>query len=59
MNENVAAHYTQCQLLERILSGLEAIGKTPKTVTVDERPPWMNFISAVARHRMILSGSWD
>lgn len=36
MKGSVAAHYTDGQLLERILSGVQAIGKTPATVTVDE-----------------------
>jgi ubiquinone/menaquinone biosynthesis C-methylase UbiE len=43
MNDNVAAHYTHGQLLDRILSGLEAIGKTPETVTVDELAPVDEF----------------
>jgi len=36
MKNSVAAHYTHGQLLDRILGGVEAIGKTPATVTVDE-----------------------
>jgi ubiquinone/menaquinone biosynthesis C-methylase UbiE len=43
MKNSVAAHYTQGQLLDRILSGVEAIGKTPATVTVDELAPVDEF----------------
>ena len=43
MQDNVAAHYTHGQLLERIRSGLEAIGKTPGTVTVDDLAPVDEF----------------
>ncbi|MDH3934069.1 MAG: class I SAM-dependent methyltransferase [Gammaproteobacteria bacterium] len=43
MKNSVAAHYTHGQLLERIVSGVEAIGKTPATVTVDELAPVDEF----------------
>jgi ubiquinone/menaquinone biosynthesis C-methylase UbiE len=43
MKDSVAAHYTHGQLLDRILSGVEAIGKTPDTVTVDELAPVDEF----------------
>lgn len=43
MKDNVAAHYTDGQLLERILSGVQAIGKTPDTVSVDELAPADEF----------------
>jgi ubiquinone/menaquinone biosynthesis C-methylase UbiE len=43
MKDSVAAHYTQGQLLDRILSGIEAIGKTPDTVTVDDLAPVDEF----------------
>ncbi|NOR40968.1 MAG: SAM-dependent methyltransferase, partial [Gammaproteobacteria bacterium] len=43
MENSVTAHYTQGQLLDRILSGIEAIGKTPATVTVDELAPVDEF----------------
>ena len=43
MKDSVTAHYTQGQLLDRILSGVDAIGKTPDTVTVDELAPVDEF----------------
>ena len=43
MKDSVAEHYTHGQLLNRILSGVEAIGKTPETVTVDELAPVDEF----------------
>ncbi|UCC57189.1 MAG: class I SAM-dependent methyltransferase [Gammaproteobacteria bacterium] len=43
MKDSVAAHYTHGQLLDRILSGVQAIGKTPDTVTVDELAPVDEF----------------
>jgi len=43
MNDSVAAHYTDGQLLNRILSGVQAIGKTPDTVSVDELAPVDEF----------------
>jgi ubiquinone/menaquinone biosynthesis C-methylase UbiE len=43
MKDSVAAHYTQGQLLDRILGGVEAIGKTAATVTVDELAPVDEF----------------
>ena len=43
MKNSVAAHYTHGQLLDRIVSGVEAIGKTPATVTVDELAPVDEF----------------
>jgi ubiquinone/menaquinone biosynthesis C-methylase UbiE len=43
MNNSIATHYTQGRLLERILSGLEAIGRTPGTVTVDDLAPVDEF----------------
>ena len=43
MKNSLTAHYTQGQLLDRILSGVEAIGKTPATVTVDELAPVDEF----------------
>jgi ubiquinone/menaquinone biosynthesis C-methylase UbiE len=43
MKDRVAAHYTHGQLLDRILSGVQAIGKTPDTVTVDELAPVDEF----------------
>jgi ubiquinone/menaquinone biosynthesis C-methylase UbiE len=36
MKDSVAAHYTDGQLLNRILRGVQAIGKTSDTVSVDE-----------------------
>jgi len=43
MKNSVAAHYTHGQLLDRIVSGVEAIGKTAATVTVDELAPVDEF----------------
>ena len=43
MKDSVAAHYTHGQLLNRILGGVQAIGKTPDTVTVDELAPVDEF----------------
>jgi len=43
MKNSVTAHYTHGQLLDRILVGIEAIGKTPDTVTVDELAPVDEF----------------
>jgi len=43
MKDSVAAHYTDGQLLNRILSGVQAIGKTPATVSVDELAPVDEF----------------
>ncbi len=36
MKNSITEHYSDGQLLDRILKGVEAIGKTPATVTVDE-----------------------
>lgn len=43
MKNSVATHYTHGQLLERILSGVEAIGKTPESVSVDDLAPVDEF----------------
>jgi len=43
MADSVAEHYTHGQLLDRILSGVQAIGRTPDTVTVDELAPVDEF----------------
>ena len=43
MKNSVTEHYTHGQLLERILQGVEAIGKTPATVTVDDLAPVDEF----------------
>jgi ubiquinone/menaquinone biosynthesis C-methylase UbiE len=43
MNDDVTAHYTHGELLERILAGVEAIGKTPESVTVDDLAPVDEF----------------
>jgi ubiquinone/menaquinone biosynthesis C-methylase UbiE len=43
MRNRIAKHYTHGQLIERILSGLEAIGRSPDTVTVDELAPVDEF----------------
>ena len=43
MKDSVAAHYTDGQLLNRILGGVQAIGKTPDTVSVDELAPVDEF----------------
>ena len=43
MQNRIAKHYTHGQLLERILTGLEAIGRSPDTVTVDELAPVDEF----------------
>ena len=39
----VAAHYTHGALLDAIRSGIEALGKTPETVTVDDLAPVDEF----------------
>ena len=43
MQNSVAAHSTHGQLLDRIVSSVEAIGKTAATVTVDELAPVDEF----------------
>ena len=43
MKNSVATHYTHGQLLDRILGGVEAIGKTPASVTVDDLAPVDEF----------------
>ena len=43
MKDSVARHYTHGQLLDRILGGVDAIGKTPETVTVDDLAPVDEF----------------
>jgi ubiquinone/menaquinone biosynthesis C-methylase UbiE len=43
MKDRVATHYTHGQLLDRILSGVKAIGKTPESVTVDDLAPVDEF----------------
>ncbi|MEA2080274.1 MAG: methyltransferase domain-containing protein [Pseudomonadota bacterium] len=43
MKNSVTEHYTHGQLLDRILQGVEAIGKTPATVTVDDLAPVDEF----------------
>ena len=43
MKNSITEHYTHGQLLDRILQGVEAIGKTPATVTVDELAPVDEF----------------
>ena len=43
MKDGITAHYTHGQLLERIIDGMAAIGKTPGTVTVDELGPVDEF----------------
>ena len=43
MKDGVATHYTHGQLLDRILRGVEAIGKTPESVTVDDLAPVDEF----------------
>jgi ubiquinone/menaquinone biosynthesis C-methylase UbiE len=43
MKDRVASHYTHGQLLDQILSGVEAIGKTPESVTVDDLAPVDEF----------------
>lgn len=43
MKNSIAEHYTHGELLDRILKGIEAIGKTPATVTVDELAPVDEF----------------
>ncbi len=43
MKDSVASHYTNGRLLDRILSGVEAIGKTPESVTVDDLAPVDEF----------------
>ena len=53
MKNSVAAHYTHGQLLNRIVSAVEAIGKTAATVTVDE------LAALDASHRSISSLSGD
>jgi len=43
MKNSITEHYTHGQLLDRILQGVKAIGKTPATVTVDELAPVDEF----------------
>jgi ubiquinone/menaquinone biosynthesis C-methylase UbiE len=43
MRNRIAKHYTHGQLIERIVSGLEAIRRSPDTVTVDELAPVDEF----------------
>lgn len=43
MTHSIATHYTHGQLLKRILGGVQAIGKTPGTVSVDELAPVDEF----------------
>ncbi len=43
MKDSIADHYTHGELLDRIRSGIEGIGKTPETVTVDELAPVDEF----------------
>jgi ubiquinone/menaquinone biosynthesis C-methylase UbiE len=43
MKDSVSAHYSHGQLLEQIRRGVEAIGKTAATVTVDELAPVDEF----------------
>ena len=43
MKNSVATHSTHGQLLDRIVSSVEAIGKTAATVTVDELAPVDEF----------------
>jgi len=43
MKNSITEHYTHGQLLQRILQGVEAIGKTPATVTIDELAPVDEF----------------
>jgi len=43
IKNSVATHYTHGQLLDRIVSSVEAIGKTAATVTVDELAPVDEF----------------
>ncbi len=43
MSEAVAEHYTQGSLLARIEAGVEALGKTPETVTIEELGPVDEF----------------
>lgn len=43
MKNSITEHYTHGQLLDRIRQGVEAIGKTPATVTVDELGPVDEF----------------
>ena len=43
MKDSVSAHYSHGQLLEHIRRGVEAIGKTAATVTVDELAPVDEF----------------
>ena len=48
MKNSVTAHYTHGRLLDRILVGIEAIGKTPDTVTVDELAPVDEFAGVLS-----------
>jgi ubiquinone/menaquinone biosynthesis C-methylase UbiE len=43
MKNSITEHYTHGQLLDRILRGVKAIGKTPTTVTVDDLAPVDEF----------------
>ena len=43
MVSSITEHYTHGQLLDRIHQGVEAIGKIPATVTVDEFAPVDKF----------------
>lgn len=43
MKNSITEHYTHGKLLDQILRGIEAIGKTPATVTVDELAPVDEF----------------
>lgn len=43
MMDSVAKHYTHGSLLEKISIGIESLGKTPHTVTVDELAPVDEF----------------
>ena len=43
MNDSITEHYTHGRLLDQILRGVEAIGKTPETVTVDDLAPVDEF----------------
>lgn len=36
----VAQHYTRGDLLDAIRAGVEKLGKTPATVTIDELSRW-------------------
>ena len=43
MTDSVAEHYTHGSLLAKITAGIESIGKTPASVTVDELAPVDEF----------------